>query len=295
MKRTLIFILLGLIILAGGALFALRAFPKPGVTQTPPTVNQPATVPETSFTLTADTPSLKVGDTFKVSVLARSDSDAANLFVAKLRFPADLLQATNIDLKPKTGNSFISSWFVTNWVENVFDNKLGSVSLVGGVPNPGFKTEPQASPSAMAEITFTAKKGGAGSITFDNTSAIYRNSDNTNILNIKREVSFKIIDASQSAAPISTIRGDINGDGKVDLSDLSALLSKIGQSTISAGTVADLNSDSLINSFDYSSLVNILTMGNVVSSSSSASLATSSANLEMITPPAASSSSQLNF
>lgn len=82
--------------------------------------------------------------------------------------------------------------FIKNWVENTYDNSAGTVSLVGGVPDLGYQTAAVDPPGVIAEITFKVKKEGSVTISFDGDSAIYRNSDNVNILTIKRDLSIEV-------------------------------------------------------------------------------------------------------
>lgn len=236
--------------------------------QQPAVVTPPApSSSSTSLVISAPKSSFMVGDRITASVLVKSDNDAANLFVAKMRFPADLLQVVNVDFKPKLDvgqvatdgarTSFISNWFVTNWVENTFNNNTGAVSLVGGVPNPGFQTSPDTEGALMADIIFEAKRPGSATVSFDATSSIYRNSDNANILKTKKDLDLEITEATLTATPSASMEGDINEDGEVDLTDLSALFtfwSKVGPGV----GKADLNKDSMVNTFDFSTLSNIL-------------------------------------
>lgn len=254
--------------------FLLAVHPKPQEpVQTPSQPSQGA-----NFVLDASPIESTLGGQIKVSVLVKSDQDSANLFVAKLKFPNNLLQAKSIDLRSEsTSSGFIKNWFISNWVEKTIDNDTGSVSLVGGVPNPGFKSQPASSGSAMADVIFIPKSPGEASISFDDTSTIYRNSDNTNILISKKGITVKILDGTPVASPSTTItpkievsisatltptptkplEGDVNQDKKVDLQDLSALLSVWGDLQ-GQSSQADLNHDGIINAFDYSKLTKIL-------------------------------------
>lgn len=235
-----------------------------------PVKEEPVKQENASFSLTAEPLEATVTGQVKVFVWAKSPIDNANLFVAKLRFPTDLLQAKNISLAKAESSSsgFIKNWFVSNWVENSIDNSAGSVSLVGGVPNPGVKTPVESTGSAMAEILFQTKAPGKAEITFDDTSAIYRNSDNVNILTSKPGVSVDIVGSvpqeasatpavsitpKPTKAPIS-LEFDLNNDGKVDAQDISILLSLWGSSALDLPK-ADFNKDGLINVFDYSILI----------------------------------------
>ena len=228
-------------------------------------------VVETSFTLSpAENKDLPIGYEFPVTLLVRSDLDAANLFAAKIKFPKELLEVVSINTgqsgRPNPGpkeiegdettieegdettpsaepsvspmnktvcnsqNNFACpsgyqcdvqactanplsddqfctgvcqpssqstkphDYFIANWVEKYFNNGEGTISLIGGVPNPGFQTVTDGKPSPiMATIIFKTKKVGQGTISFDNASAIYRNLDNTNILTTKRNSDFEVI------------------------------------------------------------------------------------------------------
>lgn len=118
----------------------------------------------------------KVGEEFEVKLYARSDLETANLFSAKLNFPNKSLEIVKI----KTENSFVK-----NWVENDYSNEDGTVSLVGGVPNPGFQTQTGGESALMATIIFKGVKEGESTIVFTDSSAIYSNLNNINILTRK--------------------------------------------------------------------------------------------------------------
>lgn len=230
-------------------------------------ITGPVTGPETSFTFVSPA-SVISGQDIRVSVWVRSDIDAANLFVSKIKFPQDLLGVTSI-VTNTTPN------FVTNWIENDFDNLTGTISLIGGVPSPGYKTAVNI-PGLMAEINFNTKKVGVATITFDPGSAIYRNSDNVDVLSAQRNVTFNIISAvitgtptpstTVSATPSPTpvgISGDINNDGRITLVDMSILFSRWGKTGTAAGK-ADINADGVVNTFDYVAMIQVLRQNGVI-------------------------------
>lgn len=138
--------------------------PQPTPTPNPPSANFIVVITPTSITS---------GNTFRVQLFTRSDADFANLFTAKLAFPADKLEITGID----TTNSLVDEQY---WVERFFDNVNGKIALTGAVPNPGYKTS--GSNALLASIDFTTKSQGDAQVIFEPASAIYRNSDNLNIL-----------------------------------------------------------------------------------------------------------------
>lgn len=224
----------------------------------------------------------------------------------------------------------------------------------------------------MAQVVFTAQKAGTATISFDGGSAIYRNSDNVDILNVKKDISFKVADSSipvpsplpvsspgvdiglkisvdsvsfnvlpgstvkvfdltstkangftlfgypteygpginwlpssggikvgetvginiqvDSKMPVGSYKGravvkslpgeqqliipvevtvvasgDINGDGKITLGDMSALLSRWGKAGAEAGS-ADLNSSGTVDTLDFGRLIMILVRAGVIQS-----------------------------
>ncbi|KKR79350.1 MAG: hypothetical protein UU73_C0005G0051 [Candidatus Daviesbacteria bacterium GW2011_GWA1_41_61] len=135
---------------------------------------------ETSLSLKAPQ-EVQAGQEAAVVVYIHSDSDPSNLFAAKIKFPADLLKVEGF----KTDRSFI-----TNWASQSFDNSKGTITLIGGVPSPGVKTQAGEEGIIMAEIIFKAQAAGLVNLTLGD-SAIFRNSDNANILTTKREASFE--------------------------------------------------------------------------------------------------------
>ncbi|MBI2011201.1 hypothetical protein HYS91_00385 [Candidatus Daviesbacteria bacterium] len=217
---------------------------------------------------------------FSVNLLARSDQAEANLFVAKLNFSKEFAEVTSIE----TSDSFISPSFFT---EKKFDNSEGTISLVGGVPAPGYKT--QGEDKVMAKINFKAKNNGLFDLQFASDSAIYRNLDNKNILDLKNGIKIPIggvtvspspqssdTESSTSPTPSSSpgeggstdgsTKGDGNGDGKIDLEDLSILLTYFGSSDLDENIInLDINNDGKINTFDYSGLVALLKSSGVIS------------------------------
>lgn len=124
-----------------------------------------------SFSFSPLTQTIDANKEFSLKVMVQSDIDEANLFSAKINFDSTKLEVIRIE----DGGSF-----VTNWVEKNFDNIDGKISVIGGVISPGFKTG--ASIAEMVTIYFRAKNLGEGLIDYENTSAIYRNSDNVDIL-----------------------------------------------------------------------------------------------------------------
>ena len=154
------------------------------------TIGEAAVVKTATFELTASNSTFKAGEEFAATLRATSQVDEANLFSADIDFDPELLEVVNIDK---------SSSFVTQWASDSFNNATGKIKLTGGVPAPGFKT-PELG-SDMALINFKAKKAGNALVNFSGVSAIYRNSDNVDIL--KSTTPF-LVEISPAATPTPT-------------------------------------------------------------------------------------------
>lgn len=141
--------------------------------------------PRTAFSFQGNTNSVQVGQQFDIDVVVSSDFDAANTFNAKVVYKHEILELVSIS--PGINDATSSGSFIKKWIEqvdnpNLSDSNYREVSLSGAVPNPGFKTEP-GSPGVMAKLRFRAKAVGQSNLGYNfNESAIYRNSDNQNIL-----------------------------------------------------------------------------------------------------------------
>lgn len=151
--------------------------PLPSSTPSPSPVSS---AQQASFNLTTASTSLLVNTEIQVKVNVRTDSDSANLFVAKITFPKDLVTVVKID-EAGSGASL---------VEKFFDNSTGQISIVGTTPNPGLKTN--GSDSLFTTITFKGKAAGSAPLIFTDNSAIYRNSDNQNILGSKNGLTLTV-------------------------------------------------------------------------------------------------------
>jgi hypothetical protein len=234
-------------------------------------VSPESQTPETSLNLTTRSP-INVGQEFAVTVLARSDIENSNLFVSKITFPTDLLEVVNID-------DDLS--FITSWAEQFYDNQTGQISLVGGVPSPGFKSNNVG--SVMATIHFRAKAPGTALVDLTTASQIFSNSNNQNILQKTQDANIVItgsgaspspaVSASPSPSAIAspsvvpspsvnclTLKGDGNGDCVVNLTDLSIMLSNFSATNpVPAGKqLLDFNDDNRINTFDFSRMADKL-------------------------------------
>lgn len=138
---------------------------------------------QNTYLLEASKNSYRVGDLIQVKLIVKSESDQSNLFASKLTFPSSMLEVVSIAKDRVT---------VKNWVEDFYDNQTGEISLVGGVPSPGYKTSAGKSGLTLANINFRAKASGTANLNFSSDSAIYRNSDNVNLLKAPQKLQIKV-------------------------------------------------------------------------------------------------------
>lgn len=197
MKQKAYFIVLGLTLFGLLLVYAIYAFSKQQINlrnnvnvsyTVNSNTNQNAITPTPFSTgpagfLLESPASIKVGQTFNLIVESRADIDPVNLLSVKLNFPKETLQIVKIN----TADSFVSLW-----AKKSFDNKLGTVTLIGGVPTPGFKTVSTDRAQTMAVIEMKAISLGTATINFDPTTQIFRNSDNANILNLTQPVAITV-------------------------------------------------------------------------------------------------------
>lgn len=142
--------------------------------------------PKASLEIATTSKTESAQEKFNIEILVRSDIDEANLVVAMLKFPADYLEVESVNTE---------QGLVEKKIESNFNNQKGEVSIIGGIPNPGFKTVETTKDSSghiLATIYFKPKKPGSINLYFDSSSAIFRNSDNTNILEKKGDLMLTI-------------------------------------------------------------------------------------------------------
>ena len=225
----------------------LKIFPKASV-------SAPLT-PTTAFVLSPNKSQYAVGEEVAVAIQVRSDIAATNLYAAKISYDPQVLQLGRVD---------VTSPFIKNWVEQYWGDP-GKISLVGGVPTPGFQTNVE-DKATMATLVFVALKPGSTTISFDADSAIYSNADNTNILVGKESVT--LILSTGVSPPVvptptpyvcSACDADINQDGPVTILDFSILSTCFNKKSTDTNkgvscNRADINKDGVVTILDFSCL-----------------------------------------
>jgi hypothetical protein len=148
-------------------------------------------------------------------------------------------------------------YFVTSFRDNKFNNQTGLISLLGTV-NGGFKTVAKDTHwLIMASIFFKVKSTSQSVISFENSSFMNGPLEGTNIITNKLNLTINPNSSSPSASPCLTtnnesIVGDFNGDGSINVLDITLVISHFGKVDDST-KIYDLNNDETI---DINDLIN---------------------------------------
>lgn len=161
-------ILLGLAIYGKGTLYAATA----------------------DLSLSPSSQTLQKDQSFSVEIRVNTNGESINTVTANLSYSPDKLRAISVD----TSGSFVTLWF-----ENNIATASGQIKLTGSVPAPGVS----GSSLLFAKINFTTLAEGTATVSFDTTSAVYRNSDNADILGTKTGGTYTITVATPTATPTS--------------------------------------------------------------------------------------------
>jgi hypothetical protein len=174
-----------------------------------------------------------VGDTISVSLLVDAPSQSINALEGKITFPSDKLEVINIS---KT-DSIITLWAQ----EPIFSSNQNSfIVFSGGLPSPGF-----IGPTGLIiTISFKVKGEGNATIDVEDGQVLANDGYGTNILATTTPTRLTLLKPK-----IKKEITDINGDNRVDLFDVSILLSNWG---IPKDQRADLNGDGKVNIKDFS-------------------------------------------
>ena len=172
---------------------------------------------------------IAVGDSFSVAVTIDSKLDF-NAVEATIEFPKEFLAIDSVSYE----DSIINLWIE----EPNFSNDSGTLKFSGIITSPGYVGKRN-----VFEIHFKAKKSGIANVNFSNASVLANDGKGTEILE-------KEFGAIYSIKGIQASDLDFNGDGKLNISDISILVSKLNDS--SADAMYDLNMDGKVNLMDLS-------------------------------------------
>jgi hypothetical protein len=195
---------------------------------------------EVSLSFTAPD-AVEPNQTFSVDLLVKSSAMTANLLVAQIGYPANLLEVTNIAT---------SSSVLTNIFTSKFDNNIGSIDIAGGVPNPGFATA-GSDPGIIAKVTFRAKAVGEATLTYGD-SKIFSNATNEDILNKLNTAKITIASPIQSSLVPSPSASPSSSPTPTPIASLSPAPSPSTAANPFSNLSATLTKDKAQFNFSYS-------------------------------------------
>lgn len=145
------------------------------------------------LSLSPSSKTVQNGESFAVQIRVNTNAESINTVTADISYSSDKLRAVSID----TAGSFATIWF-----ENNIATASGQIKLTGSVPTPGVS----GTSLLFATINFMALAEGSATATFDTTSAVYRNSDNSDILGTKTGGTYTIAAATPTPTPTSSFQ-----------------------------------------------------------------------------------------
>jgi hypothetical protein len=132
---------------------------------------------------------LKVGNTFSVTVYVSSAQEAMNAASGTVSFSKDKIQVVSL----QRSGSIFSFWAQ----EPAFSNSAGTVSFAGIVPSPGYK----GGGGKILTINFKAKATGAAKVSLSSGSVLANDGNGTNIYTGAGSTNFTIAAADPASTP----------------------------------------------------------------------------------------------
>ena len=172
-----------------------------------------------------------VGDMIAVALVVDTKGVSINAVEGNVTYSSDTVEIIDIS----TADSIIKYWVR----EPRFSNASSTVSFSGVVLSPGF----MGSAGNIITLSFKAKRAGKTSIDITDAQVLANDGLGTNILT-------DVVPGTLVVKDKQTQKLDINGNGKVDLSDVSILISYWGTDNAQS----DLSGDGIVNLKDLSML-----------------------------------------
>jgi hypothetical protein len=177
-----------------------------------------------------------IGDTVNIALVVNTLNQSINVVEGKITFPSDKLEAISIS---KT-NSIISLWAQEPVVSK---NQNGFIAFSGGLPSPGFI----GTAGQIISVSFKVKSEGEAVIGIEDAQVLANDGFGTNILGTTTPTHLALLKPE-----IKREIADVNEDGRVDLIDISILLTNWGTPKNQG---ADLNGDGKVDARDLSTLL----------------------------------------
>ena len=184
--------------------------------------------------LTPQTEKVYVGETLSVTLVLDTPDKPVNMVEARIIFPTDKMEVTSL--------SKVDS-IITLWVDELtYSNATGTITFSGGLPTPGFRGRA----GKLLTVTFKVKDAGEALINIENAAVLANDGLGTDVLVETRPVKLLLI-----KSPVEKEVGDIDENDKVDLIDVSILITNWGTPK---NERADLNNDGKVDKKDLSIL-----------------------------------------
>ena len=152
-----------------------------------PTLAVPGSVQAATLGLRSSAATVAEGATFTVTLSVNTQGKAINNAEAIVTYPSDLLEAVSTS----RGGSIFTLWIAEPSIST------GSVTLNGGVPNPGYT----GSGGSIASVTFRARRAGTATIGISGAAVRENDGLGTDILTGAGSVTVSITPASEQPEP----------------------------------------------------------------------------------------------
>ncbi len=188
-----------------------------------------------SLLISPSTGNYDVGDTVSVVMLVNTANNAVNAVSGKITFPQDKLEVQSISKKDSV---------IGLWIEGpTYSNDNGTITLSGITPSTSFNT----SAGQIITVVFKITHEGNALLEIKEGLVLAGDGQGTNLLTDTMSSNFNFAQQKNSAGIY-----DLNNDNKIDISDVSILISNWGTPK---NQRADFDKDGIVDLRDLSILV----------------------------------------
>jgi hypothetical protein len=140
---------------------------------------------------------VSTGNIISLKLIVGTGGVAINDVDATIDFPTDLLQVMSVS----KDSSIFSLWVA----DPAFSNNSGTITLDGGLPNPGFS----GTNGEVVSIVFRAKKPGTASIVFGDSAVRANDGNGTNVLSGTQAATIAISSAASEIPTVTTVSNSL--------------------------------------------------------------------------------------